>query len=151
MGQSRSAVERFKALVTGFLGLVRKIFSRVFGVLLDSEILHIIRPFVYVYLIMKHGKKSWVPLQVSLAMDALTIFLVGLKLFGAEKLRNIERRDLVRRSIWSLVKYLIRDPIYESFTLKVIQRVFGILRIPESLYGIVLSILNYYRYYTYIA
>lgn len=144
-------MERFKALITGFLSLVRKIFSRVFGVLLDSEILHIIRPFVYVYLIMKHGKKSWVPLQVSLAMDALTIFLVGLKLFGAEKLRNIERRDLVRRSIWSLVKYLIRDPIYESFTLKVIQRVFGILRIPESLYGIVLSILNYYRYYTYIA
>ena len=119
--------------------------------MLDSEILHIIRPFVYVYLIMKHGKKSWVPLQVSLAMDALTIFLVGFKLFGAEKLRNIERRDLVRRSIWSLVKYLIRDPIYESFTLKIIQRVFGILRIPESLYGIVLSILNYYRYYTYIA
>jgi hypothetical protein len=100
---------------------------------------------------MKHGKKSWVPIQVSLAMDLLIIFLVFLKLIGAQKLRTIERRDLTRRNIMSLVKYLIRDPIYETFTLRVLQRIFGFLRIPNALFGIVLSILNYYRYYTYIA
>lgn len=69
---------------------------------------------------MKHGKKSWIPIQVSLAMDLLIIFLVFLKLIGAEKLRSIERRDLTRRNIMSLLKYLIKDPIYERFTLKVI-------------------------------
>lgn len=124
----------------------------VFGrILFNSDILHIIRPFVYIFLVMKHGKKSWVPIQVSLAMDLLIIFLVFLKLIGAQKLRTIERRDLTRRNIMSLVKYLIRDPIYETFTLRVLQRIFGFLRIPNALFGIVLSILNYYRYYTYIA
>jgi hypothetical protein len=53
-------------------------------------------------------------------MDLLIIFLVFLKLIGAEKLRSIERRDLTRRNIMSLLKYLIKDPIYERFTLKVI-------------------------------
>ena len=118
---------------------------------LDSEILHIIRPFVYVFLIMRHGKNSWVPFQVSLALDLLMVGLTFLKLMGRQKLRTIEKRDLNRRCWWSLVKYLIRDPVYESFTLPFIRKVFSMLRIPDALYGIVLSILNYYRYYTYIA
>ena len=109
-----------KSYFVYFIKMIRKIFNRFFGIIFDSEILHIIRPFIYVYLVMKHGKKSWIPLQVSFALDAFIIFLVGCKLFGKEKLRNIERRDLIRRSMWSLVMYLIRDPIFDSFTLKII-------------------------------
>lgn len=134
-----------------FLMRIKRLFAKVFGLVLDSEILHILRPFVYVFLVMKHGKGSWVPFNVSLAMDVLIIFLVFLKLIGMQKLRTIEKRDLSRRSMWSLLKYLIRDPVYENFTLPFIRRLFAICRLPEALYGIVLSILNYYRYYTYIA
>jgi len=100
--------------------MLKNIFKNIFKTIFNSEVLHIIRPFVYLYLIMKHGKKSWIPIQVSLAIDLLIIFLVFLKLIGAEKLRSIERRDLTRRNIMSLLKYLIKDPIYERFTLKVI-------------------------------
>ena len=131
--------------------MVKRVLRRIGMSLFDSEILHIIRPFVYVFLVMKNGRQSWLPFQVSLAMDLLIIVLVFLKLIGAERLRTIEKRDLTRRSMWSLLKYLIRDPVYEGFTLPFIRRIFGMLRIPESLFGIVLSILNYYRYYTYIA
>ena len=117
----------------------------------NSDILHIIRPVIYLYLVMKHGKKSWIPVKVSFAIDLVIIFLVFLKLIGSEKLRSIERRDLTRRNIYSLLKYLLRDPIYETFTLKVLQKLFSILRLPDTLFGLLMSILNYYRYYVYIA
>ena len=100
---------------------------------------------------MKYGKKSWIPLQVSLSIDVMIIFLVFLKLIGAQKLRTIERRDLNRKNLMSLLKYLLRDPLFETFTLKVLRKMFEVMRIPKFLYGIVLSILNYYRYYIYIA
>ena len=147
-GMNRGQIfEKLKSL----LFLVQRMLKRIVSLVFNSDILHILRPFVYVYLVMKHGKKSWYPVQVSLAMDLLIIFLVFLKLIGAQKLRTIERRDLTRRNVVSLLKYFIRDPIFENFTLKVLQKVFSVLRIPDSLFGILLSILNYYRYYTYIA
>ena len=62
---------------------VNKIFKKIVNIVFNSDVLHILRPFVYVYLVMKHGKKSWYPIQVSLAMDLLIIFLVFLKLIGA--------------------------------------------------------------------
>ena len=63
--------------------LLKNIIKKVFSIFFNSDILHIIRPFVYIYLVMKHGKKSWIPIQVSLAMDLTIIFLVFLKLIGA--------------------------------------------------------------------
>ena len=141
----------FGKKVLYYLQRLKRFFAKVFGLVLDSEILHIIRPFVYVFLVMRHGRGSWVPFNVSLGIDLLIIFLVFLKLVGMQKLRTIEKRDLSRRSMWSLLKYLIRDPVYEAFTLPLIRRLFAMLWIPEALFGIVLSILNYYRYYTYIA
>ena len=131
--------------------MLKFLVGKLLSILLNSDILHIIRPVVYVFLVMKHGKKSWIPIKISFAMDIIIIFLVFLKLIGAQKLRSIERRDLTRRNITSLLKYLIRDPIFENFTLKVLLKIFSITRIPEALFGILLSILNYYRYYTYIA
>ena len=109
------------------------------------------RPFVYIYFVMKYGRKSWLPLQVSLAMDVMIIFLVFLKLIGAQKLRTIERRDLKKRNLISMLKYFLRDPVFENYTLKVLRKVFEILKIPKFIFGILLSVLNYYRYYIYIA
>ena len=102
------------------MGLLARLLKNFFKIVFNSDILHIIRPVVYIYLVWKYGKKSWVPIQVSLFMDLLVIFLVFLKLIGATKLRTIERRDLTRRNGISLLKYLLRDPIFENFTLKVI-------------------------------
>lgn len=52
---------------------------------------------------------------------------------------------------FEVLKYFLRDPIFESFTLRVIRSVFAFLRLPDALFGLVLSLLNYYRYYVYIA
>ena len=121
------------------------------SILFNCDILNIIRPVIYLYFVMKKGRNSWVPIYVSAAMDLLIIFLIEVKLYRSDKLRSIERRDLAQLIKSIIVKYLLRDPIFETFTLPFLQRVFKIFRIPQWLFGIVLSILNYYKYYTYIA
>ena len=73
------------------INLIKTFISKV---VCNSDVLHIVRPFVYLLLIAKHGKKSWYPMLVSLAMDCVITFLVFLKLIGTQKLRSIERRDL---------------------------------------------------------
>ena len=100
---------------------------------------------------MRHGKRSWVPIWISLGMDIFVILLVLYRLSKQDNLRHIERRDLTRRNMMSLAKYLIRDPVFENYTLVALKRICSLLRIPATLYGILLSILNYYRYYTYVA
>ena len=144
----RSVIEMITKALLRIKELVVKLLKHV---VFNSDVLHIIRPFIYVALVAKHGKRSWYPIWISLAIDLFIIFLVFLKLIGPQKLRTIERRDLTRRNIISLLKYLLRDPIFDNFTLKIIKKVFVFCRIPNFLFGILLSILNYQRYYTYIA
>ena len=106
------------------LALLKRLIGKILGIVFNSDVLHIIRPLVYVCLVMKHGKKSWEPIKVSFAIDLLIILLVMLRLLGSEKLRHIERRDLTWRNIMALAKYLVRDPIFENYTLPAIHRVF---------------------------
>jgi len=40
-----------------------------------DDILYILRPFVYVYCVMKYGRKSYYPLKVAGVMDAVSIFI----------------------------------------------------------------------------
>ncbi len=68
-----------------------------------------------------------------------------------ERLRSIERQELTKRIKDSLLKYLIRDPIYENFTKKLLEKVFLTLRISPKLLSLLFSLLNYFRYYAYIA
>ena len=56
------------------------------------------------------------------------------------------------RRIWeTLGKYLIRDPFFQDYTMYYLKKLFEMLRIPERILQFLLSILNYYRYYAYIA
>eukprot|EP00919_Chromeraceae_sp_WS-2016_P079639 GHVR01188431.1.p1 GENE.GHVR01188431.1~~GHVR01188431.1.p1 ORF type:complete len:101 (+),score=4.88 GHVR01188431.1:59-361(+) len=41
--------------------MVKRVLRRIGLSMFDSEILHIIRPFVYVFLVMKNGRQSWLP------------------------------------------------------------------------------------------
>ena len=145
--------ERFgiQEQVVWALRLLHRIARKIVGIIFNSEILTILRPVVYLFFVMKHGNHSWLPIQASFAMDIVIIGLVLLKLQNNDKLRSIERKDLTNRSFWALVLYLLRDPIYENFTLKVLTKLFRLCRIPLIIQGILLSILNYQRYYSFIA
>lgn len=96
---------------------IYKMIVKILGLIFNNDILHIIRPFIYLYGVMKYGKQSWRPIAWSFSIDVLTWFLVFLKLIGSSKLRTIERRDLRQRVRMSMLKYLLRDPIFEQYTL----------------------------------
>lgn len=102
-----------------------------FKFVITSDVLEILRPLVYVFLVMRHGKKSWIPIQVSLAIDIFSTCLVLIKLFGKDKMEKIGRRDMKMRMYMAMAKYLLRDPIYESYTEPLLKRVLSILRIPS--------------------
>ena len=56
------------------------------------------------------------------------------------------------RRIWNaLIKYLIRDPIFEDYTQPIALKVFTTLRISPRIFGVILGIISYFRYYAYIA
>ena len=40
-----------------------------------DDILNIVRPFVYVFTVMKYGHKSYTPIKVSLTIDIISIFV----------------------------------------------------------------------------
>ena len=68
-----------------------------------------------------------------------------------DKLRSIEKKELVKR-IWKIIiKYLIREPIFEDMTKPFLAKIFGMLRISPKILGLLVSVLNYFRYYAYIA
>lgn len=45
-----------------------------------DDILYIIRPFIYVYSVMKFGKKSYQPLKIALVIDLVSIVLSIIRL-----------------------------------------------------------------------
>jgi len=56
------------------------------------------------------------------------------------------------RRIWgALIRYLIRDPIFEDYTQPIALKVFTTLRISPKIFGLLLSIVSYFKYYAYIA
>jgi len=115
----------------------------------------------------KFGRKNYKPIQFCLILDTIAIFASlyrlnkassmefkqsrGLKSSKQQRLRSFEKAELQKRIKDMLLKYLIRDPIYENFTKKLLEKVFSALRISPKLLALLLSLLNYFRYYAYIA
>lgn len=40
-----------------------------------DDILYILRPFVYVFCVMKYGRKSYIPVKIAAIMDGVSIFI----------------------------------------------------------------------------
>ena len=87
---------------------------------------------------MKFGRKSMTPVKVSAVMDSIAITLSfsrvmkasmaqaegGSKqkqLKGRKKLRAIEQKELIKRCWMSVLKYLVREPIFERYTKPLIE------------------------------
>lgn len=124
-----------------------------------DEMITIFRPFIYVCLIHKYGRKSSYPLKISFILDLIAMVTSVHRLIKnssddspkQRKLRKMEKRTLMRRIWYSMLKYLIREPIYSKYTQPFLVRLFSALRISPRIYGIILSIVAYFQYYAYIA
>ena len=130
----------------GVLGLVRGLKGRK----LTGEILFLLRPWLYVLIIHKYGRKSWISWLSSLFLELSSIillrdftFLIHLDqsdesktpsapkqlfynllhrkwptlsfTFDSTKWTSLEYDELKRR-IWLLLYYLLRNPFYAKYT-----------------------------------
>jgi len=81
-----------------------------------AEVLHNIRPLVYLLSVLKFGEKSWIPLMTSLTVDATSL---GCYYNGKTKLSEIQRLEVTRRT-FLLSFYFLRNPFYNNITLRLL-------------------------------
>lgn len=112
--------------------------------------LGICRPVISLALIWKHGRESTVPLKVSLGLD-LIIAVIGLWRLQGSQLKQFEKNEIKQRIQMAFLKYLIRQPVFETHTKVILTKLFKVLRISDKVLSLLLSVLNYFKYYAYIA
>lgn len=129
--------------------------------LVAGEVLHVVRPLVYVAMLRRYGVRSWSPWLTSLAVELSSIVLTsaGGRL-AARKDKSlpvwteVEQRELLRRKLL-LLYYLIRSPMYEAAVRQAVHRVQGVCSYVPLLRTVVdkaVEILEGVQsYYTYTA
>lgn len=111
-----------------------------------SEFLLIIRPFLYMFFLLKNGTDSYKPFLISLVIEVIAIFM-GLQKINRCKTVS-ERQELSGR--WKgLLKYFLKEPFYSQYTVKIVHAILSRV-INDSKIGMVLSVLAYFKYYCYI-
>ena len=156
------------------MGIVKYLFKLLSNFLIASkisidEVINIVRPVVYVWSILKYGRKSYRPLKISFVLDLVQIIIGVMRLvrssgyenknpvknFSARKshfiLSPTEKNQIFKRIQMSLLKYLIREPLFSTFVRPQISRILGKLYVPEPLVGYLLAYINYHRYFSFIA
>ena len=63
----------------------------------------------------------------------------------------VEKNEIKKRIQNSLLKYLVRDPIFTQYFRSYLERICAMVRIPQAIVQYVLAYINYYRFYSYIA
>jgi hypothetical protein len=108
------------------------------------------------WLLVKYGVKSYKPIWISLLLDfaQLAIGLIRLRRSGQEEegsLSLVEKNEIASRIRTSLLKYLIREPIFSRIVRPGLEKVCGKLWIPSAFVSYFIAYINYYRYYSFIA
>ncbi|KAI9184240.1 hypothetical protein H9P43_003293 [Blastocladiella emersonii ATCC 22665] len=84
-----------------------------------GEVLFVLRPLLYVVLLRKYGRQSWIPVAVSVVAEVLAYLLVAGKEGGVaakgKEMTGLERGEVERRKYLFLF-YLLRGPVYDQFT-----------------------------------
>lgn len=83
-----------------------------------GELIHILRPLIYVMLIINCGKRSWRPWIVSLIVEFISVRLSS---SSTKPLNQSEMEELKRRKQLFLY-YLIRAPFYENVLINLLTR-----------------------------
>ncbi|MES1914820.1 MAG: hypothetical protein MHM6MM_006849 [Cercozoa sp. M6MM] len=74
-----------------------------------SEVLHILRPVIYTWLVSKFSLKSWRPWLIALGVDVIARALRG----DVRKLPPRERQEL-RRRVVQMLCYILREPFFSA-------------------------------------
>ena len=82
----------------GFFAFVKELFKLVGNMLLNSkfsidELINIVRPVIYLYAILRFGRRSFKPIKISLALDIVQVIFSLLRLWRSHKERAKIDRD----------------------------------------------------------
>ena len=129
-----------------------------------DEVIAILRPVVFVWLVLKRGKHSSLPLKVCLWLDIVSAVIGMLRIRRSNEqeqretqtkqhliLSSDEKQQIKQRIRTSFLKYLIRDPIFTSKVMPFASSVLTKLRVPPLMIGYFASYVNYFRFYAYIS
>ncbi|KAJ4788341.1 Peroxisomal membrane protein PEX16 [Rhynchospora pubera] len=100
---------------------------------LIGEVVHVLRPVIYVLFIRKCGIKSWTPWLVSLVVDLTGITLVshatseGSKRRGRPYQLSESEKDELKRRKNILALYILRDPFFTRYTRSRLEKVDKVL------------------------
>lgn len=142
--KNRSLITRLCSFCIKKVKFAKKIIgSRKFKI---SEIMLILRPVIYMYLFLKFGNRSYIPIAASLLIEIFGIFIGMQKL--AKCKNETERQELTGR--WrGIFKYALKEPIFSQYTIRIVHTLLYRF-ISAGKIGFVISILNYFKYYCYI-
>ncbi|XP_078178150.1 shrunken seed protein (SSE1) isoform X2 [Carex rostrata] len=100
---------------------------------LIGEVIHVLRPVIYVLFIRKFGIKSWTPWLVSLAVELTGITLVShatsrdSKRGGRSYQLSDSEKDELKRRKNILALYILRDPFFTRYTRSRLEKVDQVL------------------------
>lgn len=92
--------------------------SRLRGSAILGELIHIIRPLVYLLATFKYRRsktKSWRPWILSFVLDIISLLLLCRRQDAQPPMKTLELSELTRR-VGGLSYYLLRNPFYDRFT-----------------------------------
>lgn len=122
-----------------------------------GEILYLLRPAIYLSLLSIFRENTIIPLIINIVIDIL-IYLSRMEItqenfkeyginFLVQKLNFYEMR--LRNKKFFL--YFLREPIFSSFIKPLVVKIFDIIFLPKFIKNSILSLLEYYTNYSYIA
>lgn len=104
-----------------------------------AELIRIVRPLLYIYLLIKCKKRAWKPFLLSLLLDLTSILLLAKTKLNAEQSRTLTER------VTSLAWYLMRYPLLEKVGLDR-PPIFQGVSMVDALWGYIMLYRKYYYY-----
>jgi len=109
-GQRNGIVTKFTKFIRKIINMIVEMFN--FPAFHLDDFLFFVRPCVYVFSVMNHGRKSYAPIKIALAMDLVAVMCAVRRLSTDEKLKKGDKELIQSRIMRELFKYVVRDPIY---------------------------------------
>ena len=122
-----------------------------------GEILYLIRPVIYISLLLIFKDNKIIPLIVNIVIDVV-IFLSRMDInkdnykkykinFLTQKIHFLEMKFRNK----NFFIYIFREPIFSNTTIPLLQKIFNILHLPNFITNFILNILDNFSAYSYIA
>jgi hypothetical protein len=112
------------------------------------EILYILRPLIYLGLMIVFKKKSFIPLLVNFIIDLIIIKTNKRQNENFEQQKAYAYEYMHR--LGRLGIYFLREPIFSVITKPFIRKLMKILRFPTFLCDVIMALLSYYNNFYFI-